>query len=42
MEEGVLRSEARDRELSPEQVRDRSAQLGLSDADVEELVGSKN
>ena len=40
MEEGVLRSEARDREMSPEQVRDRSSQLGLSDADVEELVGS--
>ena len=37
MEEGVLRSEARDRELSPEQVRDRSAQLGLND-DVDELV----
>ena len=31
MEEGVLRSEAREREMTPEQVRDRSAQLGLGD-----------
>ena len=41
MEEGVLRSEARDRELSPEQVHDRSAQLGLNDDADELIINSK-